>query len=130
MKSDIFALGCIFYELVFAKKAFLHDYQIFEYTFNKKRLRLPLLPTQLDDDRLQMYFTQLILATLEIEFWRRPAARDLLETLNSIRQMPFPVYSMVGSMIHLHSEQQPDWEFVRWSRCWYWQSFLRKTNSF
>jgi serine/threonine protein kinase len=128
MKSDIFALGCIFYELVFAKKAFLHDYQIFEYTFNKKQLRLPSLPPQLDDDRSQMYFTQLIHATLEIEFCRRPAARDVLESLNSIRQMPIPVYLVRGSMLPLDPEPEPNWKSVKWNQCWYCQAFRAWAN--
>jgi serine/threonine protein kinase len=118
MKSDIFALGCILYELVFAEKAFLHDYHIFEYTFSKSKPKLPSLPPQFDD-RLKAYITQLLLATLEIDWCRRPSARELLKVLNDIRDGSVVVYGVKEvSMIVMPFEQEPIWEKVEWKQYW------------
>lgn len=123
MKSDIFALGCVFYELVFAEKAFLNDYRLFEYTSSKNKLELPSFPNELPDDQSQVIVAQLILANLEIEFWRRPAARDLLQAMNSIREKFIPVYSAVRSTIQLDPHLEPLWKFVEWKPCWYYHCF-------
>jgi serine/threonine protein kinase len=117
MKSDIFALGCILYELVFAEKAFLHDYHIFEYTFSKSKPKLPSFPPELDD-RLEAYITQFLLSTLEIDWWRRPPARALLQALNDIRYGSVAVYGVTGTSKMAMPEEEPIWENVDWKQCW------------
>jgi serine/threonine protein kinase len=116
MKSDIFALGCILYELVFAEKMFPHDYHIFEYAFSKSKPKVPSFPPALDD-RLKAYITQFLVSTLEIEWWRRPSARALLHALNDIRYGSVAMYGVMGTSKMVMSEE-PIWEKVDWKQYW------------
>ena len=76
-KVDIWALGCILYELLFAKKAFESDYIVFEFSSFPRQLQLPTeQPPSIDE----VSFTQLsviIANCLNAEPSSRPLARDL-----------------------------------------------------
>ena len=123
MKSDIFAVGCIFYELVYGRKAFSYDYHVFEYTFTKQKPETPLLPERVDE-RLQSYITQMLHAALEVDWWKRPSARDLLQVLNYLIEEATEVYILsgvtgaFGQRLHLHRNDQR-WRVAQWKRCWY-----------
>ena len=97
MKSDIFALGCIIYELVFEKKAFVSDYDVFEYSFHKCKLDIPPLPEHIDE-RQRSYVTQILHAALEINWWKRPAARDLVKVFCLLLKKKTKVYVMSAEL--------------------------------
>ena len=77
--SDIWALGCILYELAFSRKAFPRDYSVFEYIHSKTKLELHDLP---GSERLRCYIRELISCMLEIDWWRRPSAKDVRRALD------------------------------------------------
>jgi serine/threonine protein kinase len=45
-KSDIWAFGCILFELVFPLKAFKNDFQVFQFAASRSRPTLPSLPEE------------------------------------------------------------------------------------
>lgn len=79
--SDIWALGCILYELAFQKRAFTHDYHVFEYIRNERRLEIYNLPVT---ERLKTYLRELILRMLDIDWRKRPSAQDVLRVMDSV----------------------------------------------
>ena len=63
-KSDIWALGCILYELAFKTKAFPRDINVFEYAHHKRRVDIHDLPMT---ERVKAYLRELVYRMLEIE---------------------------------------------------------------
>ena len=78
-KVDIWAVGCILYELASRKKAFTSDFHVLSSAISKDSLRRP--PFLLLDKRSQNCLSELIFAMLDLEWWRRPTATDLLTVL-------------------------------------------------
>src|SRR5271154_1646057 len=78
--SDIWALGCIFYQLVYQKKAFSDDIAAWDYVYtpdkfkNLQRLQV--------DERTAACIRGLICRTLEINWHKRPTASDILQLLD------------------------------------------------
>src|SRR5271170_5478965 len=78
-KVDIWAVGCILYELAYRKKAFTSDFHVLSFAISKDRDRPPpFLPL---DSRSEKCLSELIFAMLDLEWWRRPTAIDLLTVL-------------------------------------------------
>jgi serine/threonine protein kinase len=107
-ESDIWSLGCIFYELASAKQLFSKDIDVLDhYYYSKGKLDIPLLPV---DERLNSSLTQLIGAMLQIDWWRRPSARSVLIALESFCQDPTEVYIIneqgVGIGVHDSTKRQ------------------------
>ena len=123
MKSDIWALGCILYELVGGgKKAFPHDFHVFQYRVNKCKPDTPSFPEELDN-RLKSYILELLDAMLEVDWWKRPSAREILNVLSSLHEETTKVYLVDGSgalrqplRLYYVSES---WKAVFWKRCWF-----------
>jgi len=98
--SDIWALGCVFFELSYQKKAFLDDIAVWELHHEPHRFK-DLHRLQVDG-RTAACIRGLIHRTLEIDWGKRPTASDVLQLLDSLsknssnsvvyirRSTPFP----------------------------------------
>jgi len=86
--SDVWALGCILYELLFKIKAFPSDYHVFDYIHSKL---LPTIHLLSGSKRLLSYLRELIYRMLEINWWHRPSASDVLAALESVSDPAFMV---------------------------------------
>lgn len=129
MRSDIWALGCILYELLFGKKAFPRDFHAFEFASNKRRPDIPIIP-ELVDERLNSVAVQLTCAMLDSEWWKRPTARDLLKALSSLceeatdvcvlacRERDTSHQDMKYKRLSLHHGSSR-WKSVVWKRYWF-----------
>jgi serine/threonine protein kinase len=74
-KVDIWALGCILYELAVGKKVFPFDFDTREYAVAKKMLQIS-LPSSIDED-IQSPLSNLIREMLRITPKDRPSAEEL-----------------------------------------------------
>jgi serine/threonine protein kinase len=87
-KSDIFAVGCIIYEIVTGQKLFFADFATQEYS-SKARFGHNIWPKSprrgADTDRLHL-LEKLVSTMLEIEPLKRPNARATREELLLIRR--------------------------------------------
>ena len=94
--SDVWALGCIFYELIFKTKAFPSDFHVFDYIHSKGLPKIHPLPV---DTRVRTYIRELTYHMMEINWWQRPSSRDVLEALNSISDGTSPVLTAFTSQM-------------------------------
>jgi len=72
-KTDIWALGCILYELVTYEKAFRGDWEVLEYKHEKQRLEIKTTIPQ----SWRFPAKEMIHDLLEIEWQKRPCARKV-----------------------------------------------------
>jgi serine/threonine protein kinase len=72
-KTDIWSLGCIGYELLTGQKAFMDDFEVFQYFTSKKT------PKQYFK-RLDQFSKLYIHDLLETNPDKRPSAKELLDT--------------------------------------------------
>jgi serine/threonine protein kinase len=79
--SDVWALGCIFYELVFKIRAFRSDFHVFNYINSK---RVPTIHSFSGSKRIRSYIKEFIYRMLEINWWERPSTSDILAALESV----------------------------------------------
>jgi serine/threonine protein kinase len=77
-KVDVWAMGCILYELLFRKKAFSGDMAVLSYYLSKERPGFP--PKILLDDPLRELLETTIYSMLKLEPTERPTAIQLTET--------------------------------------------------
>jgi serine/threonine protein kinase len=93
-KVDIWAAGCVFFELIFRTKAFLNDFNVHQYYLEhlvfKRRFKIPEDRTNMLTPNATKAVSDTIHNMLEIDPARRPTAKELyniFETLllNSIK---------------------------------------------
>ena len=77
-KVDIWALGCIFYEIVTGQKMFKSDLHVNEYRISRTVLVIPDLDFHYHDS--EQFFLQTIRDTLSIDWRKRPNAKTLIQT--------------------------------------------------
>ena len=82
--SDVWALGCIFYELVFKIRAFRSDFDVFNYIHSK---RVPTIHSLSGSGRIRSYIKEFIYRMLEINWWERPSTSDILAALESVSNL-------------------------------------------
>ena len=80
-KIDIWAIGCIFYELVFKNKAFAGDGAVLEYardnTYSGYLLPLPFEQDTVTDEARKAFISRIIPQMLKINPFERPRAEEL-----------------------------------------------------
>ena len=95
-KVDIWALGCIFHDVIYLKKAFKDDYRVMHYG-SQRNLNLPVTSKTIGDERVVAPLKSVILEMLNKEPTKRPAASDVQQKLDSINSdtfgVPLSVYS-------------------------------------
>jgi len=136
-QSDIFALGCVFYELASGRKAFERDYNVFEYMLTKRRPK-NLSLEGLNDPSCKFYLSQIIYAMLGLNWWERPSADDILGVVVALTKhcnwLNQPEQNIdgnalddlstvnTGRVITLPTRKLPDTEYgkkLRWRPYWY-----------
>ena len=75
-KVDIWAIGCIFYELVTGEKAFLSDWKVREYGMSKSGLNVPNVNYHYGAS--SSFFAFRLRETLKKNWSQRPSAQELL----------------------------------------------------
>ena len=80
-KVDIWAIGCIFYQIIFHEKPFYNDvaahHYASEYHSSGKRLSIPAYSRVDPDENRKAFISELINAMLEVDPDKRPTAEDL-----------------------------------------------------
>jgi serine/threonine protein kinase len=74
-KVDIWAFGCIVYELMARKQAFSGDFSVLQYSSFSTEFELPDFPSAYSR-KSKCILGQLINSTLEVDETRRPSAKS------------------------------------------------------
>ena len=119
-KVDIWALGCVLFELAARKKAFDNDWRIMEYAQSAGRSSRPEFPPLSVTQRCQTYLQELAFSMLSIKASDRPNARSVLEAVKSLGEMA-PV-CLLDNQRRLKPLikwlEGPDWSTVKWVPFW------------
>lgn len=85
-KVDVWAIGCIFFELIFLKPAFSNDIAVFKYESEKMRLEMPSNEKEdmFPDDISRNLAFQLLHDIFEIDPAKRPSAQGIRSGLTTI----------------------------------------------
>jgi serine/threonine protein kinase len=83
-KVDIWALGCISYEIVLRKQAFEGDFEVREYSYLENGIEIPILD-DLRDDNLEKFLRIVVPKMLDKDPSKRPSAREVKEELDVLR---------------------------------------------
>jgi len=146
-RSDIWALGCILFELASGSRAFFSDIDVAGYMRGGSKVQIGGLHAELDRC-LTSYVRNMVIAMLEIDWWKRPSARDVrlaLETLTSEHVAEYgggfniTSLNINSDMRYIHTfevPQRPDrglrhpprdserWEDAVWRPTWYIPSHI------
>ena len=80
-KVDIWAIGCILYELAFGKKAFADDFAVRQYSLqwsaSAKKMALPSTSDTIPHESNMVFVSNIIRDTITIDQTQRPKAEDL-----------------------------------------------------
>lgn len=76
-KVDVFAIGCILYEVVFRRKALADDLAVVIYSESNQSLALPFESDTLPDKRRKAFVSNIIYETFDVEATQRPRAEEL-----------------------------------------------------
>ena len=93
MKSDIWALGCIIFELVSGAKAFQNDFHVFQFASNLRKVDDLVFP-EFVDPLFKSLVNLLQIHTLDKEWHWRPTSRDVVQCLRTLTRPPCTVYTM------------------------------------
>jgi len=82
-KVDIWAIGCIFYEIIVRRKLFADDWAVVQYA-SQGSLHSANIPIAIDseafpDERRQTFIADVIHEMLEVDWNKRPRADELLK---------------------------------------------------
>jgi len=83
-KVDIWALGCIFYEIIFWKRAFVTNFAVTRYADRGKEFEISFKPDIITDEKWRELVSGMIKELLDIDPNHRPKASDLYECFISL----------------------------------------------
>jgi serine/threonine protein kinase len=88
-KADIWALGCIVWELIFGEKAFKADWEVMQYADSQKILETPATPIWLTNEAVTIVNGVVLVAEAIIgrEHTQRPRAKEMSEWLRRLGSM-------------------------------------------
>ena len=123
--SDVFSLGCIIYELLFDNKLFPTTFSVFNY---RSGGCLPTFPDIELYGKSRQFLNLVLLPMLEVNWWRRPAARDIANSLESFSKNSTDIYYVERVeqspkdpeqlyKVTLSSDD-PRWDDVQWYPYW------------
>ena len=76
-KADIWAMGCILYELVCGQKAFSSDFNVLHYSSGAHIIEFPSSLDVLEDQEFRVAVTETVSSTLKVNPSERPTAQEL-----------------------------------------------------
>jgi serine/threonine protein kinase len=97
-KVDIWALGCVFYEVVFLEKTFANDWIALQKEY---QLRIPLRSETVSCEKFMVVASHSIRGMLKHNPAKRPTAEDVLKKLQSIHDLNPSTISFKLSYIRL-----------------------------
>lgn len=139
-KVDIWALGCISYELITRKRAFSGDHSVLQYALSRGEPRLTIPPFSNDfDEQSKCVLSELIFAMLQVDPLTRPSSLLIIAALRNQRfRRSKCEHVWISQCLHgeehllsnpQYRETAPDlvylppkfllWTLVRWRRHWY-----------
>jgi serine/threonine protein kinase len=122
--SDLWALGCIFFELYCRTKAFWDDQEVCAY-YNETGPKPSVGKLDDDlDDRLKAYVSELVSNLLGREWPKRPSAKELRHVLKNLSEGRDEVYmtnpEFSGCYVICDARPSDDlWKSLKWKRYWY-----------
>jgi serine/threonine protein kinase len=120
-KVDIWALGCILFELATGRKAFANDWGVMLYAQSNGRSSQPEFPSLSVTQLYRTCLPELTLSMLAIKPGDRPSARNVIEALDSLHDT-LPLVRVCDNQGKLKPEitwdREPNWSFVKWLPCW------------
>lgn len=124
-QCDIFSLGCILYELAAGRALFPRDFSVYNYMLTKQRAPAP---EGRMDARGQCYLREILGAMLELDWWKRPSARDILLEIGG--QEDDWHESFLDRARHLKYPARGDkkWTEMKWLPYWFSRSELLLTG--
>jgi serine/threonine protein kinase len=120
-KVDIWAFGCIAYEVLTRERAFKGDFYVMQYVFDGGKSPIQLQPNSAIPNATMTCLNFIVKSTLQIEPLERPSAWAILQLLSCrferIIQM-VPAQDKSRRFI-CYQPQHIDWAEIRWIPYWY-----------
>ena len=123
-QTDIFALGCIIYQLAFDRQPFLNDIAVYQFEMGE----LPTVPRLIIEPRLATYVSQFINSMIQVVWWQRPNACDIIQALRTLTD-DLTVVHIPSSLGLFESDNEPRptilidqqsnlWKRIIWRTYW------------
>jgi serine/threonine protein kinase len=110
-KVDIWAMGCILYELIFSKKTFSSDNAVYHYSVEQNltgvKLNIPWELTVFPDGSFRNTMRGVLFNMLEVDFSKRWSAQECLGLFNTATMSEPSVIELPESPIRKHSQPRP-----------------------
>jgi serine/threonine protein kinase len=132
MQSDIFALGCIFYQLAFDNQPFQTDIAVYRFGSGAHHESPRLSKTT---GWVSAYVEQFVASMIQVDWWQRPSAKDIGVALKDLHddifsvQIPLHPPSGAGEPAsRALSSDSKEWNNVIWRPYWYTRDIRTYAN--